>query len=103
MAFIVHGVVFAVVWYFVEGEFIFKKENNKAPSDSQPEETQPLPIRSGRGGNRGSAGGNGRRSNVFACGGFFSSASSGDRVIAGKAEKKSYRTGRCCYDRRDCF
>lgn len=41
---IVPVVVFAVVWYFVEGEFIFKKENNKAPSASQPAETQPLPI-----------------------------------------------------------
>lgn len=44
LGFIVPGIVFAVVWYFVTGEFLFNKKEGKLPSDSQPAETQPLPI-----------------------------------------------------------
>lgn len=44
LAFVVPGIVFAVVWYFVTGEFFFNKKEGKSPPDSQPAETQPLPI-----------------------------------------------------------
>ena len=44
LGFIVPGIVFAMVWYFVTGEFIFDKKEGKASPDSQPAETQPLPI-----------------------------------------------------------
>lgn len=44
LGFILPGIIFAVVWYFVTGEFIFDKREGKLPSDSQPAETQPLPI-----------------------------------------------------------
>lgn len=44
LGFILPGIVFAVVWYFVTGEFIFNKKEGKAPPDSQSVETQPLPI-----------------------------------------------------------
>ena len=44
LGFIVPGIVFAVIWYFVTGEFIFDKKEGKAPPDSQSVETQPLPI-----------------------------------------------------------
>lgn len=44
LAFIVPGIVFAVIWYFVTGEFIFDKKEGKAPPNSQSAETQPLPI-----------------------------------------------------------
>lgn len=44
LGFILPGIIFAVVWYFVTGEFIFNKKERKAPPDSQPVETQPLPI-----------------------------------------------------------
>ena len=45
LGFIVPGIVFAVVWYFVTGEFIFDKKEGKSPPDSQSVETQPLPIK----------------------------------------------------------
>ena len=44
LGFIVPGIVFAVIWYFVTGEFLFNKKEGKLPPDSQPAETQPLPI-----------------------------------------------------------
>lgn len=44
LAFIVPGIIFAVVWYFVTGEFIFNKKEGQSPPDSQPAETQPLLI-----------------------------------------------------------
>lgn len=44
LGFILPGIIFAVVWYFVTGEFIFDKREGKSPPDSQPVETQPLPI-----------------------------------------------------------
>ena len=44
LGFIVPGIVFAVIWYFVTGEFIFDKKKGKAPPDSQLVETQPLSI-----------------------------------------------------------
>ncbi len=44
LGFIVPGIIFAVVWYFVTGEFIFDKREGKSPPDSQSVETQPLPI-----------------------------------------------------------
>lgn len=46
LGFIVPGIIFAVIWYFVTGEFIFDKKEGKSPPDSQPAETQPLPIES---------------------------------------------------------
>ena len=49
LAFIVPGIVFAVVWYFVTGEFIFDKKEGKSPPDSQSVETQPLPIEAAEG------------------------------------------------------
>ena len=44
LGFIVLGIVFAVIWYFVTREFIFDEKEGKATPDSQPAETQPLPI-----------------------------------------------------------
>ncbi len=44
LGFIVPGIVFAVIWYFVTGEFLFNKKEGESPPDSQPAETQPLPI-----------------------------------------------------------
>lgn len=44
LGFIVPGIVFAVIWYFVTGEFVFDKKESKSPPDSQPAETQPLLI-----------------------------------------------------------
>lgn len=49
LGFIVPGIVFAVVWYFVTGEFIFDKNEGKASLDSQSVETQPLPIEAAEG------------------------------------------------------
>ena len=44
LGFILPGIIFAVVWYFVTGEFIFDKKEGKSPPDSQSVETQALPI-----------------------------------------------------------
>ncbi len=44
LGFIVPGIIAAVVWYLVEGEFkFFDKKNTKAPPNSSPVETQPSP------------------------------------------------------------
>ena len=45
LGFILPGIIFAVVWYFVTGEFIFNKKEGKSPPDSQSVEAQPLPIK----------------------------------------------------------
>lgn len=44
LGFILPGIIFAVVWYFVTGEFIFNKREGKSPPDSQSVETQTLLI-----------------------------------------------------------
>lgn len=49
LGFILPGIIFAVVWYFVTGEFIFDKKEGKSPPDSQSVETQPLPIEAAEG------------------------------------------------------